>query len=348
MCNAFAQHGHEVTLYVPAFPKEEYEQVDVGVFRFYGVPESFRIRRFPWLPVKGRSTVYSLLATIHAKLSGSQLVYARDLKSAAMCARLGMPVIFEAHAPVKPTDEALFSRLITSPRFLRLVVISGVLKRMYEDAWPEIRGKIQVAHDAADIDHRLSQDQVYTPDRLHVGYVGHLYQGRGIDLIIELAARCPWADFEIVGGMEEDVNYWKSQPGLPENLHFHGHLSYNEAAKIRQSCQVLLAPFARELAVFGGGADTSKWMSPMKIFEYMAAARAIVCSDLPVLREVLTDGRNALLCEPENADDWQSALEILRDDKDLAQRLGRQAFNDLQSRYTWSGRAKSVLSDIRL
>jgi glycosyltransferase involved in cell wall biosynthesis len=346
MCNAFAGHGHKVSLYVPSFPAQEYEQVNINVFRFYGVPQSFRIRRFPWLPVKGRATFYSLMATIHAKIKGHQLVYARDLKSAAMCAQLGMPVIFEAHAPVKQADEALFRKLVGSPRFIRLVVISGVLKRMYEEAWSEVSGKIRVAHDAADIGHLPEPVQSGVEVRLRVGYVGHLYQGRGIDLIIALASRCPWADFEIVGGMEADVDYWKSQPDLPDNLHFHGHLPYNDAAKIRESCQVLLAPFARELAVFGGGADTSKWMSPMKIFEYMAAGRAIICSDLPVLREVLTDDENALLCEPENLDHWQKALETLRDDSTLAQRLGSKAFADLQSRHTWSNRASSVLSDI--
>ena len=45
-------------------------------------------------------------------------------------------------------------------------------------------------------------------------------------------------------------------------------------------------------------AISREFTSPLKLFEYMASGRPIVASDLPSLREVLADGRNALLVEP--------------------------------------------------
>lgn len=345
MCSAFAKLGHDVTLYVPAFSKVEYEDIETSVFDYYGVKNTFRIKKLPWLPVKGRSTIYSWLAAIHARLTRAQLVYARDLKTGYVSSKLGLTVIYEAHAPVKEIDQPIFERLVSSGQFKRLIVISDALRKIYEKSYPQLAGKVQVAHDAADIEeHDVPQpaDSV----RMRVGYVGHLYQGRGIELIIGLAARCPWADFEIVGGMDDDVNFWKSRSQNIGNIHFHGHLPYSDAARVRQSCQVLLAPFARKLAVYGGGTDTSQWMSPMKIFEYMASGKAIICSELPVLTEVLEHEKTALLCEPENIDDWQQALERIRDEPDLASDLGVQAYAQLKRRHTWSVRARDVLSGI--
>ena len=79
----------------------------------------------------------------------------------------------------------------------------------------------------------------------------------------------------------------------------------------------------------------------MKIFEYMAAAKPIIASDLPVLREVLNDS-NAILVDPEDIDAWRDALAALRDPKRREQ-LGRKAHDDFLRSYTWQARASRVL-----
>ena len=45
---------------------------------------------------------------------------------------------------------------------------------------------------------------------LKVGYVGHLYKGRGIETIVECAKKLSDMTFHIVGGTQKDVNYWKN------------------------------------------------------------------------------------------------------------------------------------------
>lgn len=345
MCQALAELGHQVCLYVPAYAETEYEDISEDVFDYYGVRKTFKILRFPWLPVKGCSTLYSIMASIHARLSGTQLVYARDLKPSYVCAKLGLPVIYEAHSPIRK-GETVFDKLLTSKSFKRLVVISAALQRIFEETYPQLTGKVLVAHDAADLDEVMNVTPVETTGRLRVGYVGHLYRGRGVDLILDLAQRCPWADFEVVGGMDDDLKYWKSRAEGIRNIHFYGHLSYNQAGEIRQSCQILLAPYAKKLEVFGGGGDTSAWMSPLKIFEYMSAGKAIISSDLPVLREILENERTALFCEVENTDEWQYALERLRDDPVLLERIGEQARDELEKNHTWHSRARSVIKDV--
>ena len=70
--------------------------------------------------------------------------------------------------------------------------------------------------------------------------------------------------------------------------------------------EILLMPYERSVTVSGGG-NTADICSPMKMFEYMAAGRAILSSDLAVLHEVL-DETSAVFCPPENSQAWVSAL----------------------------------------
>ena len=89
--------------------------------------------------------------------------------------------------------------------------------------------------------------------------------------------------------------------------------------------------------------DTAKWLSPMKMFEYMSAGVPIVSSDLPVLREVLRDSENCLLVTPNSASSWSGALRRIIDDKSLSSNLGDNAYFQYKSRHTWAGRAEGML-----
>jgi len=87
------------------------------------------------------------------------------------------------------------------------------------------------------------------------------------------------------------------------------------------------------------------YTSPLKLFEYMAAERAIVASDLPSTVEVIRDGDNGLLVPPDDAPALASALRRLRDDPALRARLGEQASRDVRT-YTWEARARLILDQL--
>ena len=87
-------------------------------------------------------------------------------------------------------------------------------------------------------------------------------------------------------------------------------------------------------------------MSPLKMFEYMAAGKAIVSSDLPALREVLTDGEDALLVPAADVDAWEEAVDRLLADEALRTRLGVAAQKKLLRDFTWEARAERVLQGL--
>jgi glycosyltransferase involved in cell wall biosynthesis len=92
--------------------------------------------------------------------------------------------------------------------------------------------------------------------------------------------------------------------------------------------------------------DISAWMSPLKLFEYMRRCKPIIASDLPVLREVLRDGENALLVAPTDPEAWRAAILRLLHDAGLRQALGKSARRDFREHYTWERRAEKVLAGL--
>ena len=122
-----------------------------------------------------------------------------------------------------------------------------------------------------------------------------------------------------------------------------GFVDNSRLARTMAVCDVLLMPYQRSVLVSGGTLDTATWMSPLKMFEYMAMGRAIIASDLPVLREVLTD-RIARMLDPDNSQAWIQALRQF-EDADVRETYSRAALL-LASNYDWSSRVKKMLEGL--
>jgi glycosyltransferase involved in cell wall biosynthesis len=82
----------------------------------------------------------------------------------------------------------------------------------------------------------------------------------------------------------------------------------------------------------------------MKLFDYLGAGRAILTSDLPVIREVL-DESSAVFAPPEDLSAWTSALARLCGDDQLRERLSTRA-RELAQDYTWLERERKCLEGL--
>lgn len=349
MCQAFAKNGHEVILLAPDKTKH-YEFLESDIWQFYDIHEHFSLNKLPWLYwLKGKSYLYGFMAGLKARLDKPDLVYSRNIFGAYFAAMFNLPVIFESHAPVEQAGKVqayIFLRLLQSSHFKRLVVITSSLRQHYRKNYPSIAEKIIVAPDGADPlpDDLLPALPPAVPARMRIGYVGHLYKGKGMEVVDRLTYECPWADFHVVGGTEADIQKWKNVAGDKHNIIFHGYVPHSSVGKYLISFDVLLLPNQEQVFVHGGsGQDIGSWTSPLKAFEYMAAKKPIVASDLPVLHEILQDGENALLCPPHSTQAWKGAFRRLDQDKALAVRLASVAHKNFLENYTWQARAREVI-----
>ncbi len=184
--------------------------------------------------------------------------------------------------------------------------------------------------------------QLEFENKLTVGFTGHIYPGRGADLLFELAQRMPDVNFLWVGGTPEEVNHWRNRLAEVDasNVTMTGFVENSRLPLYQSAADVLLMPYGRSISA-SSGQDIAEVINPMKMFDYMAAGRAIVSADLPVLHEVL-NGDNAVFCEPGNMDAWEKTLRELLSDGPRRLALGTQARKDA-ARYTWLARAKRAL-----
>ena len=351
-CSALAQLGHDLTLIVPALESDGLPSVQKqasALQKHYGLPNIFPIE---WLTSSSRR-LFTFNAVRHALKYKPDLLYVWLPQSAVFGLLFRVPTIFEIHIQpsglLGPAWHRVFANL---PGRKRLVCITDAMKNLLATKYHmRMRASdVVIAPNGVELERFASlPDSVKARQSLGwsesptVLCAGHLYAGRGADLFLQLAESTPWANFVWVGGRPLDVEEWSGKAktrGLV-NVDFLGFVSNVELPRYLAAADVLLMPYARSIYGSSGSADSASVASPMKMFEYMAAERVILTSDLPVIREVL-DESSAMFVPPEDASAWTSALKSLLEDsarrKSLAQNARRKVEN-----YTWLARAQKIL-----
>lgn len=332
MAHAFARLGHNVTLHVrpgkPVVPDDH---------AHYGVAPNFEIVKHARPQIRVYGAIVNALR-VDQWFRGHplpDLVYGRETYAISLIARTGVPFIYESHwKPKTVAHRALETTLFQRPNFRGVVLISEALRSIYEEAFPSLApDRILVAHDAADPVPDLPD--AHGSQRLQVAYVGGFLPGYGIDVVVQLARVMPDVAFHVVGGKELELQAWRERTRAIENLTLHGFVAPAQLARLYARFDVMLAPYQPDTAHI-------RWISPMKLFEYMAHDKAIVCSDFPVMREILENEVDALLVPPTDVDAWRRAIERLRG-SGQRRALSTRARAKLESHFTWERRAERVL-----
>lgn len=349
MCSAFVEQGHDVVLCVPRAAGGAVVSSD-AVKEYYGLRHSFAIEQVPSAFWGGRPFRYAWNALRFARRYRPDVVYGRSITACTLAVCTGWKTVFEGHHIITGRLQRLiFATLCRSRHLSHVVVISEALKEIYVKRYAFSPDRVWVAPDGSDPHNSASSlARAETGnDAIVVGYAGSLgsaESGRGIDLIVALSERFPEVPFHVYGGSPGQAGHWSNKT-RNKNIHFHGYIEPHELPAALAECDILLAPYQRSVIV-GGGGDTSAWMSPLKVFEYMAAGKAILCSDMTALREVLEHEKTALLAPPDDREAWSRALQRLQQDAALRARLGAAAKQEFEANYTWTKRAQRVLEPL--
>jgi len=341
MCGGFAAAGYPTTLITSRRRETATEAADV--WKFYGLPKQFSIKRLFIFANPKIPSLFQYRSLRHVRKDNA-LLMTRHLTVAARAVHQNRRTVFECHRP-EYSNGHLLTELIQSDLF-RLVLITGALKehwtrRLGEDA----AEKMLVAPDAVFPErYSAAQKDVRPGAPLKAGYAGSLARGKGIELIVRLAemSKDDSMSFHVAGGEPEEVAAWRKKTEGLAGLQFHGHMPHSCIPSFLADMDILLLP--NQLHVFSpeSSTDIGQWTSPLKMFEYMAAGRPVIASDLPVLREVLEHGKNAWLVAAEDPGQWRQALLALGKESTLRRQLGERARSDAENNYTWTKRAQKI------
>jgi len=351
VCQALIDLGHEISLWVPGnTPEEDWDTL----LAHYGLRDTFPIH---WLtaPLRLRRYDFALRAVQQAHYWEAELFYVWPYQVAALASNLGRPTVLEMHdRPMGRLGPTLFRAFLKGSGALRILpttrVLAGMLEEQFQTTFPP--GFVSISPNGVDLSRYADfpsaqklRAELGLRESLTVGYTGHLYAGRGMEMVVALAGRNPDVEFLVAGGEPNDVDRWQAVIAAENirNVFLLGFVPNQRLPGIQGACDILIMPHARQVRD-SSGTDIAAVTNPMKSFEYLAAGRAIMASDLPILHEVLHDG-NAVFLPPEDVDNWDAALKALLKDPERREALGRRAKEDARQ-YTWLERERRALEDL--
>jgi glycosyltransferase involved in cell wall biosynthesis len=199
--------------------------------------------------------------------------------------------------------------------------------------------RVAVEHDAVDAERFACAASHEWDGQAPVAvYAGHLFPEKGVGTLVEAARLLDDVRVKVVGGMPQHVREWRERVGAggPPNVEFLGHWDPDRIPPCLKAADVLVLPNSSRHA------HSALYTSPMKLFEYMAAGRPIVASDVPALREVLRHGENAWLVAPDDPGALAEGIHVVLRDRVLGPRLSAQASSDVRA-HTWTARVRRIV-----
>ena len=360
-CDALAGRGHTVHLIV----RPDTQAPARDPFDFYGIPPRERLIvehapvAGPAIPPLARRLGYLAFAAGRAAGAGrADVIMTRDLTVASLLLRLPgrSPLVYESHGYAPDVAAALPHMLSTAtpPRASKL----ARLARREAYVWRRADGYVTIpAGLAAELARRFGDRErvAVVPDGarvaescaphragttpITVGYAGHLYAWKGVDVLLDALATLPDVRAVIVGGHEKEPDLERlraraARLAIDGRVTFTGQVPPASVREHLAGADVLVLPNP-------ASAISTSATSPLKLFEYMAAGRAIVATDLPAIREVLTHDVNGILVMPGDAAALAAGIRRLEEDPALRDRLATAARASV-AEYSWSRRAERL------
>lgn len=170
-------------------------------------------------------------------------------------------------------------------------------------------------------------------------YTGHLYERKGVDTLIEAAEILEDEGFEffIIGGLEKDIEKYQNkveQRGL-DNFNLLGYKQHQEIPNYLAAADLLVLPnkpYKKKSRLH---------TSPVKLAEYLATGKPILASDLPSIRQIVSE-RECFFFTSDDAEDLSTKLKTIRSNSSEAEQKAKFG-ETLAKEYSWLKRCERIL-----
>lgn len=382
-CEAFAREGVEVELFLPFRFNQKFKNIDP--FSYYNLKTKFKITKLfsldlvpfsRWFSRWGfwlQAFSFAIVSNFYLFFKRGNLIYSRDEFSLYFLSFWQKNLVYEMHTFPK-SNFYFYNRIFKKAK--KIIVITHQLKDLLIKQGIESE-KTLVAPDGVDLEQfNISESQESCRQKLNlprdkkiVLYTGHLYEWKGAATLLKAAwnfqfsplrgISLPTGDlydrretisnsqnfqnvlFVFVGGTEEDIKCFKLQviSYKLDNVLIIGHRPYAEIPYWLKAADVLVLPNSSREKI------SQFYTSPLKLFEYMASGHPIVASDLPSIREVLSEN-NAILVKSDDPASLSGGIASVLQNSDFSAKIAKQALRDVDA-YSWKKRVKNILSFIK-
>ena len=355
LINAFRKQGHEVVIVAP--PQQQDAAFGAGGGKFELIKKYIPRALYEILEFGYSVVAYRRLREAYLRHQPDFLYerYSLFLLSGKwLKARYGVPFILEVNAPL--ADERISHDGLALHGFARWAEgsvwraadhtlpvtdkLADYVRRagVPENAIKVIPNGINQTRFSADASGDAARRELGLTDKTILGFTGFIRSWHGLTRVVDAMVAMPEREdlhFLVIGDgpARAEIEDYAAEKGLADRVTTLGLVERDRVSHYVATFDVALQPSVVEYA------------SPLKLFEYMALGRAIVAPDQGNIREVLTDGDDAILFDPEDTDAFTEAIVRLCRDDALRQRLGTAAAALIDTQeYTWAANARRVVS----
>ncbi len=356
-CEAFANNNIDIELVIPKRTAVQ------NPFEFYGLKPNFPITkiwtlnlyRFGYLGFIISALSFALSSFFYLKSRKENfIIYSRDYDHLSF---LGIPLLnksyfFEIHGPKNKTwpHKFLFKKIKGA------IITNSFIQNDLVKNFRNLQNKTIIAPNGVDLEKfnleipkneaiyklKLNPEFINKKILVYTGSFKTMDQEKGIKEIMEAIKILNNSDilFIAVGGKAEDIEYYSKNAeklGIKNQAIFLPHQTQDQLALFQKTADILLMPFPKI-------AHYEYFMTPIKMFEYMAGGKPIIASNLPSIKEILND-KNCFFCEPGDFHDLSEKIKLILENPNIAEQKAQQAYLD-SKQYSWDKRTKKIISFI--
>lgn len=337
MCNFLSKKKRNVTLLIPYVEKKlikkikksygiKYDFEIISIFNTHKKMNFFKRIEFAY---KCRKIIQNPKKT--------DLILSRSIITAIILAFYNLKTFLEIHTELKGLTKFFFklTNLNRISKNLKFILINKYLLNYFKFQ----KNKYIVLDDAVNTELFINKKtKIY---KNTCAYFGSLTKGKGLEIILKASKLNKKINFHVYGDLK--IMFSNIEKNSFKNVKFFNHLEYYQIPKYMSKYHVLLMPYLNKVSVRSSNLDTSKYMSPLKLFEYLAMSKIIIASKLKVYSHILKNNYNCLLLDSKNINEWIYLIEKIFKNLKKFNHLKKSALRTSKN-FTWEQRVEKIIN----
>ena len=332
MCDEFAKKGIKTNLYLLN------KSNNINFFNYYNCQNKFKINSLNIYKNNfiGR-IIFAFKILKKIKSNNNSLTISRSVLSAILLNFFNKSIILELHHELSGLTKYIFFffKNFSSFRNIKIIYITKNLHKYFRLKY----NKSIILDDGVDLDN-FTLKKKYKIKKKTCVYCGSFAKGKGIENIINISKYNQNILFDLYGDFENS-NFSKETFKKYKNINYKGYIKYKNIPQVLSQYNVLLLPYSNKVFVRSKSIETSKYMSPMKLFDYMASKKIIIATNMKVYSHILNKN-NSILINSHSPILWVKKIEKVFKNIKKYKNLGINSYK-LVKKYTWEERVKKII-----
>ena len=344
-CEAIKNLSNDIVLISPN------TGLNKNITTFYGLknsPRILKIKFFKSFPRGIKYYLFSLISIIYAIHMKTEIFITRNLFTLFLLVLLKKKTIIEIHHDLANEGRVvkfLFNnlRLLNSKSIIKIIAITESVKKYLIKKHNVDKNKITIVPSASDL--KIKFTKFKSKKTYNIGYFGSLEKTKGSEFIIKLSNLDKTNNYYVYGGSKSDVIQLKKKSSS-KNLIISEYIPYNKLNYHIRKMDILLMPSNQKfLKSLGGIGNIAKYTSPLKLFDYMASGKLIICTGLKVFNEIVENNKSCIMIKKLDARLWLNKISSLKKKVTVINKIKKNSYT-LSKKYTYKIRAKKILNGL--